>query len=103
MRTRVSTKGQIVLPAELRERDGILPGQEIDIERIDRGEYRLVLRPRGNRAQMVPHRVASQQAAVSGVLRSLGDERQGALELLVAPGAHSGDGRRDRNVGAHTH
>jgi AbrB family looped-hinge helix DNA binding protein len=53
MRTRVSTKGQIVLPAELRERDGILPGQEIDIERIDRGEYRLVLRPRGRSAGFV--------------------------------------------------
>ena len=37
----VSTKGQIVLPAEIRQRDGVLPGQEFDVERIDRGEYRL--------------------------------------------------------------
>ncbi len=44
MRTTVSSKGQIVLPAELRERDGIEPGQQFDIERIDRGEYRLVRR-----------------------------------------------------------
>jgi AbrB family looped-hinge helix DNA binding protein len=42
MRTRVSTKGRIVLPAEIRERDGIEPGQEFEIERIDRGEHRLV-------------------------------------------------------------
>lgn len=41
MKTRVSTKGQIVLPAEIRERDEIEPGQEFEIERIDRGEYRL--------------------------------------------------------------
>ena len=33
-----------MLPAELRKRDGIKPGEEFTIERIDRGEYRLVLR-----------------------------------------------------------
>jgi AbrB family looped-hinge helix DNA binding protein len=49
MKTIVSTKGQIVLPAEIRQRDGIEPGQEFEIERIDRGEYRLVRRqPRAN-------------------------------------------------------
>jgi AbrB family looped-hinge helix DNA binding protein len=41
VRTRVSTKGQIVLPAELRERDGIAPGQEFEVERLDADEYRL--------------------------------------------------------------
>jgi AbrB family looped-hinge helix DNA binding protein len=41
MRTTVSTKGQIILPAEIRQEDGIEPGQEFEIERIDRGEYRL--------------------------------------------------------------
>jgi len=44
VRTTISTKGQIVLPAELRQRDGIAPGEEFDIERVDRGEYRLVRR-----------------------------------------------------------
>jgi len=42
MKTRISSKGQLVLPADLRERDGIKPGQQFDVERIDRGEYRLV-------------------------------------------------------------
>ena len=42
MKTRVSSKGQIVLPAELRVRDRIAPGEEFVVERIDRGEYRLV-------------------------------------------------------------
>ena len=42
--TRVSSKGQIVLPAEFRQMDHIKPGQEFDIERIDRGDYRLVRR-----------------------------------------------------------
>ena len=31
-----------MLPAGLRHRDGIEPGQEFEVERIDRGEYRLV-------------------------------------------------------------
>jgi AbrB family looped-hinge helix DNA binding protein len=42
MKTMVSTKGQIILPAEIRQRDGIEPGQQFEIERVDRGEYRLV-------------------------------------------------------------
>lgn len=44
MRTKVSSKGQIVLPAEIRRLDGIEAGQELDVERLDRGEYRLLLR-----------------------------------------------------------
>lgn len=49
MKTTMSTKGQIVLPAELRQQDDIEPGQEFDVERIDRGEYSLVRRsPRPN-------------------------------------------------------
>ena len=49
MKTRLSTKGQIVLPAEFRHQDGVEPGQEFEVERIDRGEYRLVqLGPRPN-------------------------------------------------------
>ena len=41
MKTAVSTKGQIVIPAEIRQQDEIEPGQQFEIERIDRGEYRL--------------------------------------------------------------
>ena len=44
MRTRVSSKGQIVLPAELRRQDGVEAGQEFEVERDERGEYRLVRR-----------------------------------------------------------
>ncbi len=45
----MSTKGQIILPAEMRRQDDIEPGQEFEVERIDRGEYRLVRRaPRPN-------------------------------------------------------
>lgn len=45
METTVTSKGQIVLPAELRRRDDVRPGQ---IFRVRRGEYRLVAvgRPR---------------------------------------------------------
>ena len=38
----MSSKGQIVLPAEFRKIDRIEIGQEFDVERLDRGEYRLV-------------------------------------------------------------
>jgi AbrB family looped-hinge helix DNA binding protein len=44
MKTTVSSKGQIVLPAELRQMDRVEPGQEFDVERLDRGDYRLVRR-----------------------------------------------------------
>jgi AbrB family looped-hinge helix DNA binding protein len=49
MRTTVSSKGQIVLPAELRQMDRIEAGQQFEVERLDRGDYRLVRRaPRPN-------------------------------------------------------
>ena len=40
----MSVRGQIVLPAEIRARDRIEPGQELEVQRIRRGEYRLVRR-----------------------------------------------------------
>jgi len=42
VKTRVSSKGQIVLPAEIRKKDKVEAGQEFEVERLDRGEYRLV-------------------------------------------------------------
>ena len=47
MKTTVSSKGQIVLPSELRQQDRIEPGQEFEVERVKRGEYRLVRRAGG--------------------------------------------------------
>jgi AbrB family looped-hinge helix DNA binding protein len=44
MTTRVSSKGQIVLPSELRARDKIEAGQEFEVERIAEGKYRLIRR-----------------------------------------------------------
>jgi AbrB family looped-hinge helix DNA binding protein len=44
LRTTVSSRGRILLPAALRKQDGIVPGDEFIVERIDRGEYRLVRR-----------------------------------------------------------
>jgi AbrB family looped-hinge helix DNA binding protein len=41
MKTTISSKGQIVLPAEIRKQDRIEAGQEFEIERLDRGDYRL--------------------------------------------------------------
>jgi AbrB family looped-hinge helix DNA binding protein len=41
MRTTVSTKGQIVLPAAIRGEDGIRPGDQLEIDRVAPNEYRL--------------------------------------------------------------
>lgn len=49
MTTTISSKGQIVLPAELRKLDRIAPGEQFEIERLDEGEYRLIrATPRAN-------------------------------------------------------
>jgi AbrB family looped-hinge helix DNA binding protein len=49
MTTIVSSKGQIVLPAELRHRDGIASGNRFSVERLEKGEYLLRLQaPRPN-------------------------------------------------------
>jgi AbrB family looped-hinge helix DNA binding protein len=53
MRTRVSTKGQIVIPSEIREEDGIEPGQVFTIERIARGDYHLVRQSSGTSEGLV--------------------------------------------------
>lgn len=39
MKTIVSSKGQVVLPVELREKDSIRTGQQFSIERLSAGEY----------------------------------------------------------------
>jgi AbrB family looped-hinge helix DNA binding protein len=53
MTTRISSKGQIVLPAEIRRQDRLKVGQEFEIERIEPGEYRLVRRePRANKGMV---------------------------------------------------
>jgi AbrB family looped-hinge helix DNA binding protein len=41
MKTTVSSKGQIVLPIEIRRQDGIEAGQRFEVERLRRGEYLL--------------------------------------------------------------
>jgi AbrB family looped-hinge helix DNA binding protein len=48
VKTTVSTKGQIILPAELRQRDGIAAGQEFEVKRLGRGDYRLKRQARRN-------------------------------------------------------
>jgi bifunctional DNA-binding transcriptional regulator/antitoxin component of YhaV-PrlF toxin-antitoxin module len=63
MKTTTSSKAQIVLPAEFRQMDRIEPGQEFDVARLDRGDYRLVRRaaPRNegaiDRLLACPHKV----------------------------------------------
>ena len=53
MTTILSSKGQVVLPAELRRKDNIRPGERFEIERIERGEYRLTRLTRRRNAGLV--------------------------------------------------
>jgi AbrB family looped-hinge helix DNA binding protein len=41
MKTIISSKGQIVLPAEIRQQDDIKAGQEFEVQRLEPGEYLL--------------------------------------------------------------
>lgn len=41
MQTVVSSKGQIVLPAQIRREDEIKSGETFEVIRVKRGEYRL--------------------------------------------------------------
>lgn len=53
MKTVISSKGQIVLPAPLRERDRIAAGQRFDIERLEAGQYLLKREPVPDNAGLV--------------------------------------------------
>ncbi len=39
MKTSLSSKGQIILPAALRQQDRLQPGQQFEVERVQAGEY----------------------------------------------------------------
>jgi AbrB family looped-hinge helix DNA binding protein len=41
MKTTVSSRGQIVLPAEVRRLDRIKAGEEFDVDRLESGQYLL--------------------------------------------------------------
>ena len=41
MRATISSKGQIVLPAEFRKMDHVRAGQEFEVERLEDGSYHL--------------------------------------------------------------
>ncbi len=45
MKTTVSSKGQIIIPAELRARDRIRPGESFEIKRLKAGQYLLKKMP----------------------------------------------------------
>jgi len=80
MKTTVSTKGQIILPAEIRQRDHIEPGQEFEVERIDRGEYRLKRKERRRNEGLVNLLLA---CPVKGWFRPL--ERTETTDNIAAP------------------
>ncbi|MFM7165615.1 MAG: AbrB/MazE/SpoVT family DNA-binding domain-containing protein [Planctomycetaceae bacterium] len=53
MKTKISSKGQIVIPADLRAQDRIFPGQQFQVERIEEGSYLLKRVPAADNAGVV--------------------------------------------------
>lgn len=53
MKTVLSTKGQLVLPASLRALDGLEPGESFQVERLEAGSYLLKRIPPGNNHGLV--------------------------------------------------
>ena len=53
METVVSSKGQLVIPAELRHQDNIQVGEKFEIQRVNPGQYLLKRRPTGKNAGLV--------------------------------------------------
>ncbi len=45
MKTVLSSKGHIILPADIRRQDGLRPGQRFEIERVEAGRYLLTKLP----------------------------------------------------------
>ena len=78
MKTVISTKGQIVIPAKLRRLDNIQPGQAFDIERAAKGEYRLVLAEPPKNRGLVDTLLT---CPVKGWFVSIESESTGSFEL----------------------
>jgi AbrB family looped-hinge helix DNA binding protein len=74
--TRLSTKGQLVIPKEIRERHGWQPGMELEIE--DREDH-LILRPAADLPEVSLDELAG-CAGYEGPARSLEDMEAGIAE-----------------------
>ena len=81
MTTTMSSKGQVVLPAELRQQDDIRPGERFEIARVDRGEYRLTRLTRRRNAGLVSPLLA---CPVRGRFRPM--DRSETTDDVPAPG-----------------
>ena len=58
----ISSKGQIVLPAELRRQHRICPGEQFDVERLASGQYLLKkLAPQGQAGVLDWHRACPEK------------------------------------------
>jgi AbrB family looped-hinge helix DNA binding protein len=83
MKTVISSKGQIVLPAAIRQQDGMQPGQEFEVRRIDAGEYLLKRTKRPRNEGLVDLLLACPMKGVVPFGRPRGNDRR-------PPGARSG-------------
>jgi AbrB family looped-hinge helix DNA binding protein len=83
----MSSKGQIVLPAEIRQLDGIKPGQEFEVQRVEPGEY-LLTRTKRRRNEGVVELLLN--CPVKGWFRPM--DRTETTDDIHVPQIGTGDG-----------
>lgn len=82
---RITTKGQVTIPQDVRERSGLMPGTDVEFE-MEAGVVRLV------KAMPVGHRATRGQKLVEG-LRGRGDFKMTTDEIVAlmrGPSPHEG-------------
>lgn len=84
-RTRLSTKGQLIVPSEVRDRHGWTPGVELEV--VDRGDY-VELRLASDRPETTLDELVG-CTGYRGPARTLED-----MEAAIARGARARSGRR---------
>jgi bifunctional DNA-binding transcriptional regulator/antitoxin component of YhaV-PrlF toxin-antitoxin module len=81
MRTRLSSKGQLVFPRALRERDGLEAGLALEVHRARTGEYRLI-RARNRNAGLVDRLLA---CPVKDFFRPIESESESSRAATLRP------------------
>ena len=72
---RITSKGQVTIPQDIRERAGLMPGTDVEFE-IEDGVVRLVKSPRGSRRMTRGERVVE-------ALRGKGDFKMSTDEIIA--------------------
>jgi AbrB family looped-hinge helix DNA binding protein len=79
--TRLSTKGQVILPAELRKKRGWQPGQVLEVQETPEG---LLLKPAPLFPRTTPDQVFGMLHPPDGRTRTIEEMNQGIVDEVLA-------------------